>query len=192
MWAVQCRTLKGRISALLSILQIEAVQNNPCSLVLLVPPVGGGGPMKLLRLHNRTRLCYLLFASLILLDTIATIDVIAPVLGKFLIEPIKAAVATREEEVVVGEEAGETAEEKEEVVGEVVELVTTLLVEVLVLGILLITNITAMVGLQRTEAYLLVPWLFVYLIGFIRSFALHQGHQLGIIIQAHSNLDYWP
>ena len=38
------------------------------------------------------------------------------------------------------------------------------------LSVLLLSNLTALLGLQRTEAYLLVPWIFVYLVGICSSY----------------------
>ena len=38
------------------------------------------------------------------------------------------------------------------------------------LAVLLLSNLTALLGLKRTEAYLLVPWIFVYLIGICSSY----------------------
>lgn len=43
-------------------------------------------------------------------------------------------------------------------------------IEVFALAVLLLSNLTALLGLQRTEAYLLVPWIFVYLIGICSSY----------------------
>ena len=50
------------------------------------------------------------------------------------------------------------------------EEASTVSVEVFALSVLLLSNLTALLGLQRTEAYLLVPWIFVYLIGICSSY----------------------
>ena len=122
--------------------------------------------MKALVLKHRITFCFVLFTALIILDIFAALGTIAPLMSKesedLALDNNKTAVGnkTNDEEVVGGKEW--MSKEMEEA--------STVSVEVFALSVLLLSNLTALLGLQRTEAYLLVPWIFVYLVGICSSY----------------------
>ena len=122
--------------------------------------------MKALVLKHRITFCFVLFPALIILDIFAALGTIAPLMSKesqdLALDNNKTTVGnnTNDEEVVGGKEW--MSKEMEEA--------STVSVEVFALSVLLLSNLTALLGLQRTEAYLLVPWIFVYLVGICSSY----------------------
>ena len=122
--------------------------------------------MKALVLKHRITFCFVLFTALIILDIFAALGTIASLLSKesqdLALDNNKTTVGnnTNDEEVDGGKEW--MSKEMEEA--------STVSVEVFALSVLLLSNLTALLGLQRTEAYLLVPWIFVYLVGICSSY----------------------
>ena len=123
--------------------------------------------MKALVLKHRITFCFVLFTALIIFDIFAALGTIAPLMSKesqdLALDNNKTTVVgnnTNDEEVVGGKEW--MSKEMEEA--------STVSVEVFALSVLLLSNLTALLGLQRTEAYLLVPWIFVYLVGICSSY----------------------
>jgi hypothetical protein len=120
-------------------------------------------------LTHRVRLCYLLFTSLILLDVFATTQTLAPLFSSVFTglnevshtDYLTAHNSTHNDTLVL---------DMDEMVNTVtVHNVMILVVELFGLVMLFLSNATAVLGLRRAEAYLLVPWLFIYLIGICRS-----------------------
>ena len=110
-------------------------------------------------LEQRITFCYVLFTALIVLNILAALDAIAPLLSKETEE--WTAVGNKTEADVGGQEwlSTDTVEESVEVLALVV--LYTLVVH---------SNMIALLGLQRTEPDLLVPWIFVYLSAICSSY----------------------
>ena len=110
-------------------------------------------------LEQRITFCYVLFTALIVLNILAALDAIAPLLSKESEE--WTAVGNKTEADVGGQEwlSTDTVEESVEVLALVV--LYTLVVH---------SNMIALLGLQRTEPDLLVPWIFVYLSAICSSY----------------------
>ena len=66
-----------------------------------------------------------------------------------------------------------------------VKRVAMLVAELFGLSILMLSNVTGIQALRRAEAYLLVPWLFVYIIGICRY--SHRPEE-SVLIQLHCKL----
>ena len=116
-------------------------------------------------LKQRITFCYVLFTALIVLDILAALGAIAPLLSKESED-----LAMDNNQTAVGNKTEADAGGQEWLSKETVEEATTVSLEVFALVVLLLSNLTALLGLQRTEAYLLVPWIFVYLIGICSSY----------------------
>ena len=114
-------------------------------------------------LKQRVRFCYMLFTALIILDIFAALGAIAPLISKESED-------LANNQTTVGNKAEAEAKGSEWLSKGGMEEATTVSVEVFALAVLLLSNLTALLGLQRTEAYLLVPWIFVYLIGICSSY----------------------
>ena len=114
--------------------------------------------MRTLSLKLRVWISGFLFAALIFLDGIVAFNNVA--FSKLSLQNLnKTTVDVHEEDIQ--KEARTSGEGTVEL-----EYSTTLaMMEVFGLSILVVINLWALVGIRRTEAYLLVPWLFVYLIG---------------------------
>ena len=116
-------------------------------------------------LKQRITFCYVLFTALIVLDILAALGAIAPLLSNESEDHTKV-----NNQTAVGNKTEADAGGHEWLSKDMVEEATTVSVEVFALAVLLLSNLTALLGLQRTEAYLLVPWIFVYLIGICSSY----------------------
>ena len=112
-------------------------------------------------LKQRIRFCDVLFTALIILDIFAALGAIAPLISKESED-------LANNQTTVGNKAEAKGSEWLSKGG--MEEATTVSVEVFALAVLLLSNLTALLGLHRTEAYLLVPWIFVYLIGICSSY----------------------
>ena len=112
-------------------------------------------------LKQRITFCYALITALIILDTLA----IAPLLSKESED-----LAMVNNQTTVGNMTEADAGGHEWLSKDTVEEATTVSIEVFALAVLLLSNLTALLGLKRREAYLLVPWIFVYLIGICSSY----------------------
>ena len=105
---------------------------------------------------HKIRLCFFFFATLILLDIIATINTLTPLLLQD---------EAFEGNITLYNVSSISEEDLKEFTSEVFHHVTITLVELFGLTLLVFANICALVGLKKRKAHLLVPWLFVYLIG---------------------------
>jgi hypothetical protein len=129
----------------------------------------------------RVGLCYLLFTTLILVDIFAATQTLTP-----LIHSLFTGLNNMSNKEHLNYNSSnvnsflqthnDTLDFDTKITVGMVHDVTTLVVEMFCLVALFLSNGTAMVGLRRAEAYLLVPWLFVYLIGIIRSALTYPQH----------------
>ena len=117
--------------------------------------------MNRVSLQHRVTLSYILFVTLIFLDVFAVISTIAPTIHTFFNNINSTEVATN----ATTTEANVKAMEEESMQ---VKRVAMLVAELFGLTILMLSNVTGIQALRRAEAYLLVPWLFVYIIGICR------------------------
>ena len=110
--------------------------------------------MRTLSLKLRVWISGFLFAALIFLDGIVAFNNVA--FSKLSLQNLnKTTVDVPEEDI----------QKEARTSGELEYSTTLAMMEVFGLSILVVINLWALVGIRRTEAYLLVPWLFVYLIG---------------------------
>ena len=125
-----------------------------------------------LSLRLRVRISIFLFAALIFLDAIAAFNTV--VFSELFHQKLNSTTVDSPEEDIQKEQwgpgGGDTRiRSSAEADRETVEYSATIaMMELFGLSILLVSNLSALLGMRRMEAYLLVPWLFVYLIGISR------------------------
>ena len=120
-----------------------------------------------LSLRIRVRISCLLFLALIFLDAIAAFNTVA--FSELFLQHLNSTAADSPGEDIQEERWGPGAETTIRSSAESVEYSATVaLMELFGLSILLVTNLSGLLGMKRMEAYLLVPWLFVYIIGISR------------------------
>ena len=131
-----------------------------------------------LPLTQRVKICGFLFTSLMILDTIGSLNTLAPLITHWLLPlHLNEAFPNQTESGSWDSRPMDTQQqpgnyssslEGEEEVSQLYYDVTIILLELFGLCTLLMSNILALLGLWRAGAYLLVPWLFVYFIGTVR------------------------